>query len=143
MTKFPLLALVFAAFLVTACGETRLLSGRSAPDELSVVEGPSLALPPDFELRPPSANATQMAVPLKDEAIDARTILNKDATMAAPKAKPDAADAWLIKAAGGDKADPTIREKLSPQVIKQEEKAEKKGFFSRLNPFDDDEADAN
>ncbi|MBI1363183.1 MAG: DUF3035 domain-containing protein [Proteobacteria bacterium] len=139
MTKSALLVLAATTVLLAACGSTPLLSSHTAPDEMAVVEGPSLALPPDFELRPPSGTS-KTATPIKDEPIDARAILNKDAQgVSATVAKPDAADSWLIKAAGGDKADPDIREKLTEKP-KEEEKKEK-GFFSRLNPFSDDDED--
>jgi predicted small lipoprotein YifL len=144
MNKLSVFALVLATMAgLCACGDTHLLSSRGAPDELSVVEGPSLELPPDFELRPPSEGATNVSVPLKDESIDARKILNQPAARAASDTpKTDTADAWLVKAAGGDKADPDIREKLTDKPALEEEKKSEKGFFSRLNPFSGDDADA-
>jgi hypothetical protein len=133
MTKSGLLALVLVGVGVSACGS--LIGGRAAPDEMAVVEGPSLAIPPDFELRPPVGGATSTATPVRDTPIDARAILNKPAT---PTATSDSAeDAWLIRAAGGDRADPDIRDRLSEQP-----EPKKRGFFSRLNPFSgDDDSD--
>ena len=52
---FPVL--VAAALVLGGCGELRrvvLGEKRSGPDESQVVEVPPLAIPPDFEMRPPT-----------------------------------------------------------------------------------------
>ena len=50
------------AVMLSACGSTPLLS-NSTPDEMAVVDGPPLTLPPDFDLRRPVFSAVAAILP--------------------------------------------------------------------------------
>ena len=101
--------------LLAACGnDVRDTLGltKEAPDEFVVVSRPPLVVPPDFELRPPSAEAATL-VPSTQE--DAQKTL-----FGGPSAKPvakstaatDSATASFLSKAGVDQASPDIRQQL-------------------------------
>lgn len=124
MTK-PLLTLTLAATAAVAlvgCGETKIL-GKSLPDETQVVDGPSLALPPSFELRPP----------VTESGTDSPATAQPAA--ATPAAVPSA-ESWIVDQAskqGNIKADPNVRTDLTQTVVeeKKTEKTESKGLFKK------------
>lgn len=116
------LMLVCSATLLSACGG--LLSSKKAPDEMAVIEGPSLSLPPKFELRPPLDSAEYRR---QLEAQRAQQILTGSSEIKTPATGPDA---WLVQKAGGDSRDPSIRQRLEKDFeVKVEE--DKKGWFGR------------
>lgn len=123
MRKYVWLVLAATLPFVTACGDTRLLGSRAIPDEMSVVEGPPLSLPPHFNLRPPRAGEE---VRVLDGGATAQQILTgtpaaaSDGTVNEPN--------WLLQQAGADKADPAIREQLAAEQTAEPEK----GFWSRF-----------
>ena len=96
--------------LLAGCGQ--LISGGGMPDEMAVVSGPPLTLPPNFELRPPSEQQANRAEALSKEDSSASaqaTLMGQTAHKnKAPKNKAD----WLLKKAGADQANPDIRQKL-------------------------------
>lgn len=119
--------------LSSLCG-TALLAGcetiknpleRTLPDETQVIAGPSLALPPSFELRPPvSGEASEALLRLP-------SVQNVSGTSAG-------ADAWLLNQAqvqAGTVADPSIREDLDIKVVEEKaldkEAEKKKGLLQR------------
>ena len=116
------LLFTLAAFTLSACGG--LISAKKAPDEMAVIEGPSLSLPPNFELRPP-VDAAEYQEQRKQER--ARQILTGSSEVKTPTTGPDA---WLVKQAGGDTRDPSIRKKLEKDHT-VETKEKKKGWFTR------------
>jgi hypothetical protein len=138
--NFRTLALLAAATALVGCADTPLLSGKKAPDELSVIEGPPLFLPPSFDIRPPSELTARPHEDTNTQGKAQEIITGKPAE-AAPAA---ASDSWLIKRAGGDTRDANIRarleaeEKARTEVKKQEEN---KGFFGRIFS-DEEDADA-
>lgn len=110
----PKYGVVLLALSVTACGGTApLIGSRSLPDEMAVVAGPPLTLPPSFELRPPQEQKQSRAEALRsqDASSRAKTILVGE-TAAAPKGD---VDPWLAEQANVKKADPNIREKLNAE----------------------------
>lgn len=138
--NFGTLALVAVATTLVGCADTPLLSGKKAPDELSVIEGPPLYLPPSFDVRPPSELSAR---PHEDTNTQAKA---QEIITGRPAAVTPAAtgDSWLIKRAGGDARDAEIRarleaeEKAKTEVKKQEES---KGFFGRIWGGDDEAAE--
>ncbi len=102
------------ALSMAACGGSApLIGSRSLPDEMAVVSGPPLTLPPNFELRPPQEQKQSRADALRsqDSSVQAKTILVGEAA-AAPQGE---VDPWIAEQANVKKADPTIREKLNAE----------------------------
>ena len=114
MRVFPLITAAATAMALTACASgSNNPFARTLPDETQVIDGPSLALPPSFELRPPrDAKADAATV----EAALARTqaqALVTGVSSSAPMA--DTGDDWLVtkaEEAGGTKANARVREEL-------------------------------
>lgn len=93
--------------LLSGCGS--LASSGQAPDELAVISGPSLTVPPNFELRPPQEAQLSQADALRnqDASKDAKKIL-----LGAEESVAKSKDVWLLQKAKADKADPLIRQIL-------------------------------
>ena len=129
MYKKLLLALLPIA--LTGC-----LSSRGGPDETSVLDAAPLTLPPSFELRPPrtsDAGEILEAAQQKDDVAKqaAATILGEKKEMKIEKPQ---ADAWLVKKAGGDLRNTTIREIMALEEFRAKQAAEKeakKGWFEK------------
>jgi hypothetical protein len=116
-TKF-LIALL--ALSVQGCA----LVGSSIPDETRVVDGPSLSLPPDFELKPPSElskkdNSYKAAEKAQGVLLGAK----EPTTVNAGEAS------WLLNKAG--QADEDIREQLEAEEAALEE-TKKTGWFNKM-----------
>ncbi len=145
MRKMPIAltvtVLAATAVALTACGETSgKLLGKSLPDETQVIDGPTLALPPQFDLRPPRESQDYESVLRAQKGEEARSLITGtsatvpvDATAAVP-----AGDEWLVNktaAQTGVVADPGVREDLrvkDPAELKAEEDAKaKKGLIGR------------
>lgn len=135
-------AVVATAVLVSACGGTGAkLLGKSLPDETQVIDGPTLALPPQFDLRPPREAQDYESVLRAQKSAEARSLITgSEVTEQAPAAggKVPAGDAWLVNrtaAQTGVVADPNVREDLrvkDPEELKAEEDAKaKKGLIGR------------
>ena len=105
---------------------------RAAPDEYRVVSRPPLSVPPQFNLRPPSATedtpgqvaASQQA---KSLMLGNATNDSSGAPVTNKAAKPsraaDAADSQFLQNAGANKANPHVREELvEERYSKMEEK---------------------
>lgn len=100
---------LIAALLLTLSGCSGVADalgfGRNPPDEFAVVERPPLAMPPDFELRPPKPGAPrpqEVSMPER-----ASAVLLGPATKKAGSASES--ETALLSAAGAAKADPAIR----------------------------------
>lgn len=135
------------ALMLAACGGSAgKLMGKSLPDETQVIDGPTLALPPQFELRPPRQAADYESVLRAQKGVEARNLITTgtSATAVNTPAAADvsgavpAADEWLVDktaAQTGVVADPNVREELvnkTPEEIKATKDAKaKKGLFSR------------
>ena len=74
-----------------------------------MVSGPSLTIPPNFELRPPSEAGASKADAIRsaDTSQDAREIL-----MGRDGGKSAQGSGWLLEQAGTQDADPNIRQDL-------------------------------
>lgn len=93
--------------MLTGCGQ--LVSGGGMPDEMAVVSGPPLTLPPNFELRPPAEQKASKAEALRarDSGAEAQQIL-----MGESGGKTAKGSSWLLEQSGADQADPNIRQDL-------------------------------
>lgn len=124
------------ALSMAACGGSApLIGSRSLPDEMAVVAGPPLTLPPNFELRPPQEQKASRADALRnqDPSVQAKTILVGESAAQAQ----GEVDPWIAEQANVKKADPTIREKLHAENNPAPEN-EKDGGFLGLFGGDDE-----
>ncbi len=133
MKKVTILSLLALSTFLAGCGDVveSLGMGRNPPDEFAVVDRPPLALPPDFNLRPPrpgaarpqDVNTTQQASTMLFGS-NARSSgqLGHSAFMA--NASP--ADAFrseseksILNAAGVNRADPNIRDLVDREATEK------------------------
>ncbi len=137
------MVLAAAAVAVSACGGGGgKLLGKSLPDETQVIDGPTLALPPQFDLRPPRDAEDYESVLRAQKGAEVRSLITGTDVQAgvepaAAGAVPES-DAWLVNrtaAQSGVVADPNVREDLrvkDPAELKAEEDAKaKKGLIGR------------
>lgn len=139
-----ILILAGVALMATACGETKLIGARSAPDETKVVDGPTLALPPDFDLRPPTKAEDYEAVLRAQKTIEARNVITGvsattvDAAVGGTPtagvnavATPNVGEAnWLTDRAGTAQDDIRAQLERDAQAAKEEEKGS--SFWNRI-----------
>jgi hypothetical protein len=121
--KIPALLVAATALGLTACGGVKNPLERTLPDETQVIAGPSLSLPPSFELRPPRSGDANEAV------------------LRAPGLQPVSgagAEGWLVnraQAEAGTAADANIRESLEAATKVDDSAAKeaesKKGLLQR------------
>lgn len=127
MTKLlKSLLMVAPVVLLVACNGSPLVSGRQAPDELSVIEGPPLYLPPNYELRPPqkaAANQGDMSAKRAAELLYG----------SAEKQDISGSDEWLLEKAGAEEADPEIREVLASDTPLEDERTVIEKLMSNVN----------
>lgn len=133
------LAALVAVAVLGGCSDGSILGLRSAPDELAVIDGPPLSLPPDFELRPPQkgSTATVVSKPTKSgqEVLTGQTPAEVKPAGDSPKV-----DEWLIKQAGGQNRDPKIRDRLIDDA--KPKKKDKKWYQFWGDDTDTPETDA-
>lgn len=154
-------------FAISACGgasgikETLGIGSRS-PDEFRVVSRPPLSVPPQFNLRPPSADAQSPIVVPADK--QARSIITGNPVQAQGENdigydntvetavmpvesvpidsaknkkgtvsnKGGASSSPFLSKIGADKADPKVREELIEQKMQAQEKKEEGSWWSNL-----------
>jgi len=124
MKQEKFFALLYLAFFISGCGDVAdtLGLGRNPPDEFAVVDRPPLALPPDYDLRPPRPGAPrpQEAHTSRQASVmlfGPRAALNSTTDPNAFKSDPSypgetrgGVEKALLESAGADRADPGIRE---------------------------------
>lgn len=125
-----LMALTVAS---AGCGGKKLLA-RSLPDETQVIDGPTLALPPHFELRPPREAQDYEAVLRAQKTEEAHSLIT-GVSGSVPAAGGDVpqSDSWLLQQSSeqsGVRADPNVRGELEKQAAQPEE-AKKPGLMKR------------
>jgi hypothetical protein len=120
--SFVLLGSLGLALALGACSgvSDQLGLSKSSPDEFRVVAHEPLAMPPDFQLRPPQPGAPRpqedstqeqaqiavfRAVPSKEPVLEAAT----DPSLTA-------GEQALLKSAGADRSDPNIRELIDQET---------------------------
>lgn len=153
MIQVGRVAVVGMALLLAACGSTKLM-GKSLPDETQVIDGPTLALPPQFELRPPRESSDYESVLRAQKGTEAKNLITTGTSATTAGVAADASldvpagDAWLVQKTGaqtGVVADPNVRTALdeagkSPEEQKAKAEAKKKqGLFQRWFGGSDDE----
>lgn len=152
--------LLFLPLLLAACdnGGMRETLGltRNAPDEFSVVSRPPLSVPPDFTLRPPRPGEAPRGIPTDERA---RSILTGKAPSATPKdinklEQPSVDTAVtpvvssevlsggassLLKRAGADSADESIRDKLGTDALTPRDNSGAKTLLEQIDGKDKSE----
>jgi hypothetical protein len=114
---------------------------REAPDEFRVVSRPPLSVPPQFNLRPPSVTGepSPTNIPTDQQARSLVTgsetfsLKENTAAPAAKKALPGTtlnnAESLLLKNAGAESSDPTVRTTLVEERIAVQEKKEESSWW--------------
>lgn len=114
--------------VLASCGSSKLLGSRTPPDETQVIDGPSLAVPPDFALRPPSDAEDYEAVLRAQKTREAQAIIvGGEVSASVPGVVAD--DQWLLQKVGAGHAD--IRatlEKDNAGPVAEDEKS----FWQRI-----------
>lgn len=115
---------------LTGCGSAKLLGSQTPPDETQVIDGPTLAVPPDFELRPPTDTEDYEAVLRAQKTREAQTLIVGGAQ--AVSATVQGTDQWLLKQAGGDAVSATgdIRTQLKDDAAPKAD--DEKTFWQRI-----------
>ncbi len=112
--------------VLTACG-SGIIGSKTAPDETRVVDGPSLSVPPDFELRPPQKGETYTVRSSRQKTKEAQNLITGGGK--ASNTVETGEDAWLLNQTGG-RIDANIREELESEFdVKKEE--DEKSFWDR------------
>lgn len=149
LNRFPSVALALAALALGACTHGNIL-GKNLPDETQVIDGPSLALPPNYQLRPPREAEDYEAVLRAQTSAKARSLITGVSTtqpQAAAGSVPEG-EAWLVKKAAaqsGVTADPNVRSELDAaadteaQTKDSDVEKAKKGLLKRWFGNDEDE----
>ena len=142
--KSSILLATCSLLALTACGggtvKETLGIGHKAPDEFRVVARPPLSMPPQFNLRPPSANAasptvipadkqaksiiTGSKITIDDEGVStvdtAVTTVDSSPLPSATSEKKNkklSTESEFMKNIGVDKADPKVRDELIQQKL--------------------------
>ena len=152
--------LLLLPLLLTACdnGGMRETLGltRDAPDEFSVVSRPPLSLPPDFTLRPPHPGEAPRGTPTDVQAhslitgkapntspTDVNQLVQPTVdTAVVPVMRSDVltgSESSLLKRAGADQADDSIRDKLSTDAVTPRDNSDAKTLMDQINGKDKDE----
>ncbi len=122
-------ALVLLAFALTACSGVRSQLGldKKPPDEFTVVRKAPLALPPNFNLRPPTPGAPESRAPAAT-GLARRALVGERADRR--EVGPTAGEEALLRQAGTSQAEPDIRRVLLAETTQLSERD--KTFVDRL-----------
>jgi hypothetical protein len=104
--------MVGVALLAAGCGETKLLD-RSLPDETRVIDGPSLAVPPSMDLRPPREAEDYETVLRAQKTVEGQALItgvSASSVVSGSEAVPGG-DQWILQQTGAQ-ADPNVRAEL-------------------------------
>ncbi|MFZ2587934.1 MAG: DUF3035 domain-containing protein [Alphaproteobacteria bacterium] len=125
--RYVLMASVMV--VLAACGGTKLLGSRTPPDETQVIDGPSLALPPDFNLKPPTEGDDYEAMLGAQKTREAQALILGGSVTPTMVMGVSATDQWLVQQAGT--ADTSIRDQLKADAAAPKPEAEKT-FWERI-----------
>ena len=107
-------AVLCAGVLVlSGCGS--LFGGKGMPDENRVIAGPKLAVPPEFELRPPREGDDFATKVSAEKSGEIQTLIGGGPAAPAAAAPTDT-DTWLLETVGGTKAT-TVTQTASGTVV--------------------------
>ncbi len=152
---------------LTACSggtvKETLGIGQKAPDEFRVVSRPPLSVPPQFNLRPPSNNATSPTVipadkqaksiitgsqetvngdsrsvdtaviPVDSAALPSATTEKNKKSQNIANENKSASESQFLQNIGVDKADPKVRDDLTQQKLAEQETQEEDGWWSKVS----------
>ena len=117
---------------LAGCGEDarqRIGLSSAPPDEFAVVTRAPLALPPDYQLRPPAPGARRpQEAEIKEEA--RRTLIQSATRSVAPAGKASQGEAVLLMRLGADRADPAIRGEVDAESARLADAST--GFIDRI-----------
>ena len=153
------LCLLLLPLLLNACdnGGMRETLGltRDAPDEFSVVSRPPLSLPPDFNLRPPKPGEAPRGTPTdvqahslltgkapSTSATDADLVQPTVDTAVTPVVRSDVltgGESSLLKRAGADQADDSIRDKLTTDAATPRDNSDAQTLLDQIDGKSKDE----
>lgn len=130
--------MVGVALILAGCAETKLFD-RSLPDETRVIDGPSLAVPPHMELRPPREAQDYETVLSQQKSAEAKALITGVSASAVVSASAEVPgeDEWILQQTG-TAADPNVRSELENAAKNPEEK-KKSGLFQRWFGKNEDE----
>ena len=141
MKKFLRYSTFFLPLLLTACEsggiQETLGLNREAPDEFTVVSRPPLTVPPEFTLRPPSPGEAPLGTAADAQARSLITGQSKE-----PAAQSETLSAGansLLKRAGADAADTSIRDKLTNDAATPVDTSHAKTLMEQLTGADKNE----
>lgn len=118
------------ALILAGCGETKLFD-RSLPDETRVIDGPTLAVPPSMDLRPPREAQDYETLLREQKTAEGQALItgvSATVPVSASAAVPSE-DEWLLQQTG-TKADPNVRAELEA-AAKNPDEDKKPGLFKR------------
>ncbi len=121
MKRSALIAFVGLLALLTGCSglADSLGFGRNPPDEFAVVDRPPLAMPPDYDLRPPRPGAPRP----QEISMNARasTVVFGAGAQASSAGQVSSSDAEkvLLESAGAAKADENIRDVVDREAAEK------------------------
>lgn len=121
MKQQTLLFILFALSLgLTGCSNAKKQLGleRSAPDEFSVVKRAPLAMPPNYILRPPSPGAPRPQEQSTNEQAR-KKVFGATSTQSKLTISNGVAENTLLQNAGGQYADPDIRQKIDSEALER------------------------
>ncbi len=116
-----ILPFMFSVLLLQGCSS--IFSGNTIPDETRVVDGPSLTIPPDFDLKPPSK------LTKRDTSYHASEKAKGVLLRAKSVKSTNGNEGWLVSKAG--KADSDIRNQLEAEE-QASKKVKKSSWFSKM-----------
>jgi len=121
-TKYTLLLGATFALILSGCSSAKESLGlnRSAPDEFMVVKHAPLAMPPDYNLRPPAPGAPRPQEQSTDQ-LARTTVFGAEQNTTASTAAPSSAEAALLQQAGTSLANPNIRNVVDQETTELEE----------------------
>lgn len=109
---FRLLMISGLALGLSACGGFRDQLGldKQSPDEFRVVSRAPLTVPPDFQLRPPEPGAPRPQVGTPTQQAERAVFRNSQSAGTNQQVARTLGEQALVSAAGGEQADPNIRQ---------------------------------
>jgi len=124
---FRLLMVAGLALGLSACGGFRdqLGMNKQSPDEFRVVSRAPLTVPPDFQLRPPEPGAPRPQVGTPSQQAERAVFRNSQNGVANQQVARTLGEQALVSAAGGEQADPNIRQLVNRETNQINEESDR------------------